>query len=49
MTDFVAPFFVGLSQVAIGHPFDTAKILIQNKQNGMVILLKDIIKDGDFL
>ena len=32
MTDVVSSLFVGISQVAIGHPFDTVKVLIQNKK-----------------
>ena len=32
MKDIVASSCVGLGQLLIGHPFDTAKILIQNKQ-----------------
>ena len=31
MSDFIAGASVGLAQVAVGHPFDTAKVLIQNK------------------
>lgn len=32
MKDVIASSCVGLGQLAIGHPFDTAKILIQNKK-----------------
>ena len=32
MTDVVSSLFVGISQVTIGHPFDTVKVLIQNKK-----------------
>ena len=32
MKDIIASSCVGLGQLLIGHPFDTAKILIQNKQ-----------------
>jgi solute carrier family 25 carnitine/acylcarnitine transporter 20/29 len=32
MKDVIASSCVGIGQLAIGHPFDTAKILIQNKQ-----------------
>ena len=31
MSDFFSGGCVGLAQVAVGHPFDTAKVLIQNK------------------
>ena len=30
MSDFIAAFCVGVGEVAIGHPFDPTKILIQN-------------------
>ena len=33
MSDFIAAFCVGVGQVTIGHPFDTTKILIQNKNH----------------
>jgi hypothetical protein len=32
MKDVIASSCVGIGQLTIGHPFDTAKILIQNKQ-----------------
>lgn len=32
MTDIIVGGVVGISQVLIGHPFDTAKVLIQNKR-----------------
>lgn len=32
MKDVIASSCVGIGQLAIGHPFDTAKILIQNKK-----------------
>ena len=32
MSDFISGAAVGLTQVAVGHPFDTAKVLIQNKK-----------------
>ena len=32
MKDIIASSCVGIGQLAIGHPFDTAKILIQNKK-----------------
>lgn len=32
MKDVIASSCVGIGQLVIGHPFDTAKILIQNKQ-----------------
>ena len=32
MTDFISGLCAGCAQVAVGHPFDTAKVLIQNNQ-----------------
>ena len=32
MKDIIPPLAVGLTEVSIGHPFDTAKVLIQNKK-----------------
>ena len=32
MIDFIPSLMVGISQVAVGHPFDTAKVLIQNNK-----------------
>ena len=31
MSDFIAGAFVGIVQTFVGHPFDTAKVLLQNK------------------
>ena len=31
--DIVAGGIVGIAQILVGHPFDSAKVLIQNKQN----------------
>ena len=32
MTDIIPAFCVGLTQVSIGHPFDTTKVLMQNNK-----------------
>ena len=32
LKDIIPPLAVGLTEVSIGHPFDTAKVLIQNKK-----------------
>ena len=32
MKDIIPPLAIGLTEVSIGHPFDTAKVLIQNKK-----------------
>ena len=31
MSDFISGAFVGVVQTLVGHPFDTAKVLLQNK------------------
>jgi hypothetical protein len=31
MSDFISGAFVGIVQTFVGHPFDTAKVLLQNK------------------
>ena len=33
MKDIIASTCVGVGQIAIGHPFDTTLVLIQNKKN----------------
>lgn len=33
MKEFVGGFCVGLSQIVVGHPLDTIKVLIQNKKS----------------
>ena len=40
MNELIPSFFVGISQTIIGHPFDTIKVLIQNKQKWMGLPLK---------
>jgi|TARA_B110000003_G_C16620646_1_gene523009 hypothetical protein len=40
MKDIIASSCVGLGQLAIGHPFDTAKILIQNKKQWYSLPIK---------
>jgi len=32
MSDFFAGWCVGIAEVIIGHPFDTAKVLLQNNR-----------------
>ena len=34
MSDIISAFAVGISETVIGHPFNTAKVLLQNKKNG---------------
>ena len=33
MADFIAASAAAIAQVTIGHPFDTAKVLIQNNKS----------------
>ena len=33
MTDFISSVLAGIAQISIGHPFDTIKVMIQNKQS----------------
>jgi len=40
MNELIPSFFVGISQTIIGHPFDTIKVLIQNKQKWIGLPLK---------
>ena len=49
LKDIIPPLAVGLTEVSIGHPFDTAKVLIQNKKIGGGYQLIIIIEDGSFL
>ena len=38
MTDIIPAFCVGLTQVSVGHPFDTTKVLMQNnKKVGKIV------------
>lgn len=48
MKDFIAGIFAGFSQVIFGHPFDTVKILIQNKYNYRSLPLKDYYRGYRF-
>lgn len=41
MTDFLAAGAAAFTQVAIGHPFDTAKVFIQNNKNWRVLKPRD--------
>tara|TARA_B100000963_G_scaffold155233_1_gene135075 strand:+ start:17431 stop:18084 length:654 start_codon:yes stop_codon:yes gene_type:complete len=44
MTDVVSSLFVGISQIVIGHPFDTIKVLIQNKKKWKGLPIKKYYK-----
>ena len=48
MTDFLAALGVGISQIVIGHPFDTAKVLIQNKKRWLGLPIKDYYRGFRF-
>ena len=43
MKDIIAGAAVGFSQVGVGHPFDTAKVLIQNKQKWLGLPLSQLL------
>ena len=40
MSDIISAFAVGISETLIGHPFNTAKVLIQNKKPWLGLPLK---------
>ena len=44
MTDFLAAGAAAVTQVAIGHPFDTAKVFIQNNKNWRVLKPRDFYR-----
>lgn len=48
MTDFLSAFCVGLAQTSVGHPFDTAKVLIQNNKPLKNLSVKDYYKGWKF-
>ena len=48
MKDILAGASVGLSQTLVGHPFDTAKVLIQNKQRWLGLPLSSYYKGWKF-
>jgi hypothetical protein len=48
MSDFIAAACVGVGQVAIGHPFDTTKILIQNNRKWSGLPLRSYYKGWRF-
>ena len=41
MKDIIPPLAMGLTEVSLGHPFDTAKVLIQNKKKWLGLPLKN--------
>lgn len=48
MSDFISAFCVGIAQTSIGHPFDTAKVLIQNNKSLKQLSFKDFYKGWKF-
>ena len=48
MSDFIAAACVGFGQVIIGHPFDTAKILIQNNRKWSGLPFRNYYKGWRF-
>ena len=48
MSDFFAGACVGTSQALIGHPFDTVKVLIQNKRRWFGLPLKNYYRGWRF-
>jgi len=48
MKDIIAGGMVGFSQVGVGHPFDTAKVLIQNKKPWSGLPLSSYYKGWKF-
>ena len=41
MNDFITGTAMGISQIIVGHPFDTIKVLIQNKQKWYGLPIKN--------
>tara|TARA_Y100000816_G_C26036674_1_gene542796 strand:- start:276 stop:926 length:651 start_codon:yes stop_codon:yes gene_type:complete len=48
MTEFIAAAGAGLAQVAIGHPFDTIKVNIQNKKNWKVLKPRQLYRGAKY-
>ena len=48
MSDFIAAACVGVTQVTVGHPFDTAKVLIQNKKKWAGLPIRDYYRGWRF-
>ena len=48
MTDIIPAFCVGLTQVSVGHPFDTVKVLMQNNKKWLGLSLKQYYKGWKF-
>ena len=48
MNDLIIGTTMGISQIIVGHPFDTIKVLIQNKQKWFGIPLKNYYNGWKF-
>ena len=48
MSDIVGGFFAGVTQTVIGHPFDTIKVLIQNKKPWYNIGMKNYYRGFNY-
>ena len=48
MADFIAGLCAGIAQVSVGHPFDTAKVLIQNNKRWLGLPLKSYYRGWRF-
>ena len=44
LNEIISGFFAGLTQIAVGHPFDTTKVLIQNKHKWFGLPLSSYYK-----
>ena len=48
MTDIIPAFCVGVTQVSVGHPFDTVKVLMQNNKKWFGLPLKSYYRGWRF-
>ena len=48
MTDFISSIVASTTQVIVGHPFDTIKILLQNKLPAFSLQPKDYYRGSKF-
>ena len=48
MSDFLSSIVASMTQVAVGHPFDTIKILLQNKLPAFRLHPKDYYRGSKF-
>ena len=48
MSDFFSSIFVGIAQTVVGHPFDTLKVLYQNKSTINNITIRNLYRGWKF-